>query len=291
SDPTQMVAYRLLVDAYLQQGKAEEARQRLRIYGLLNDADPEIAELRRRIGELDRGRGEETAGTSERRARGPEPRSESGSGPGREEPPLAAPPAAGEPFPALASSEARRSYLHALAAEGLFEIDLEAGWKAGSATELEPTGPRAAERQPAWGEVFDLSAPGGAPEPDLASLLDSSQSDGEPSPDRAPDRPTVTLGRLYLRQGHLREAEEIFRGVLAVEPGNAEARRHLGELEAAPASAEPQPAGSAREPGPALGAAELLAGLAGGEGVTERKRYVLERYLERVRGRAPRDVH
>ncbi|HSL82841.1 MAG TPA: tetratricopeptide repeat protein, partial [Thermoanaerobaculia bacterium] len=54
SDPTQMVAYRLLVEAYLRQGRAEEARQRLRIYSLLNDADPEIAELRRRIGEIDR---------------------------------------------------------------------------------------------------------------------------------------------------------------------------------------------------------------------------------------------
>ncbi|MFP3941215.1 MAG: tetratricopeptide repeat protein, partial [Thermoanaerobaculia bacterium] len=110
---------------------------------------------------------------------------------------------------------------------------------------------------------------------------------GEPPPpppaapaaggDEAP-RPTVTLGRLYLRQGHATEAEGIFRAVLERDPDNREARRHLEEL--------------AREPAPALGAAELLEGYPAGErdGLTERKRHVLERYLDRLRGRSAHDV-
>ena len=258
SDPTQMVAYRLLVDAYLDQGRAEDARQRLRIYSLLNDSDPEIAELRRRIGELDRRRGEDTVG----------------SGPAAADRPAAAAAAApdGEPFPALAEPAAGRRYLAALSAEGLFDL--------GPAPAAEPTAPP--ERPP--GELFDLEPVAAAPAPDLSSLLEP------PAPTEG--RATVTLGRLYLRQGHLGEAEEIFREVLAREPANAEARRHLDELaarrEAPPSPPTPPPA---RSP---LAASELLAGFAGGDGRAssiERKRHVLERYLERIRGGAERDVH
>ncbi len=92
-------------------------------------------------------------------------------------------------------------------------------------------------------------------------------------------RATVTLGRLYLRQGHHREAGEIFREVLERDPDNEEARRGLEEV-------------AARE-APALGAHELLEGFdptAHGEGMTARKRYALERYRKRIRG-SGRDVH
>jgi tetratricopeptide (TPR) repeat protein len=255
SDPTQMVAYRLLVDAYLDQGRAEDARQRLRIYSLLNDSDPEIAELRLRIGELDRRRGEDTVG--------------SGS-PGADRPAAAAAAIAapdGEPFPALAEPAAGRRYLAALSAEGLFDL--------GPAPAVEPA--VAPERPP--GALFDLEPEGAAPAPDLSALL-------EPPPAPVEGRATVTLGRLYLRQGHRGEAEEIFREVLAREPENAEARRHLDELEAR--REEPPPVR------PPLAASELLAGFAGGAGgggPLERKRQVLERYLDRIRGGAERDVH
>ncbi|HLE84939.1 MAG TPA: tetratricopeptide repeat protein, partial [Thermoanaerobaculia bacterium] len=149
SDPTQMVAYRLLVDAYLDQGRAEDARQRLRIYSLLNDSDPEIAELRRRIGELDRRRGEDTVG----------------SGPAAADRPAAAAAAApdGEPFPALAEPAAGRRYLAALSAEGLFDL--------GPAPAAEPTAaPAEPERPP--GALFDLEPVAAAPAPDLSSLLE-----------------------------------------------------------------------------------------------------------------------
>jgi len=54
ADPTQMVAYRFLVEGYIQQGSADQARQRLSVYGLLNDADPDIAALDKKIRELER---------------------------------------------------------------------------------------------------------------------------------------------------------------------------------------------------------------------------------------------
>src|SRR4029077_9490708 len=46
---TQMVANKLLVRAYLETGEPERAGQRLDLYILLNDSDPEIAELRQRV--------------------------------------------------------------------------------------------------------------------------------------------------------------------------------------------------------------------------------------------------
>jgi thioredoxin-like negative regulator of GroEL len=48
-DATQMVANKLLVRAYLETGEPERAGQRLDLYSLLNDSDPEIAELRQRV--------------------------------------------------------------------------------------------------------------------------------------------------------------------------------------------------------------------------------------------------
>lgn len=52
-DPTQMVAYRALVEAYLQQRNAGKARERLGLYAQLNPQDPEIEELSQRIDRLD----------------------------------------------------------------------------------------------------------------------------------------------------------------------------------------------------------------------------------------------
>lgn len=52
-DATQMVANKLLVRAYLETGDPVRARERLDLYTLLNDSDPEIEELRRRINQLE----------------------------------------------------------------------------------------------------------------------------------------------------------------------------------------------------------------------------------------------
>lgn len=48
-DATQMVANKLLVRAHLETGEPGRARERLDLYRLLNDSDPEIEVLRRRI--------------------------------------------------------------------------------------------------------------------------------------------------------------------------------------------------------------------------------------------------
>jgi tetratricopeptide (TPR) repeat protein len=52
-DATQMVANKLLVRAYLETAEPERARERLDLYTLLNDSDPEIEELRRRLRAMD----------------------------------------------------------------------------------------------------------------------------------------------------------------------------------------------------------------------------------------------
>ncbi|RMH23605.1 MAG: tetratricopeptide repeat protein, partial [Acidobacteria bacterium] len=48
-DPAHMVASKLLVEAYLQLGDADRATERLQFYRLLNDRDPEIESLERRL--------------------------------------------------------------------------------------------------------------------------------------------------------------------------------------------------------------------------------------------------
>ena len=52
-DATQMVANKLLVRAYIETSDPERARERLDLYTLLNDSDPEIEELRRRLRAMD----------------------------------------------------------------------------------------------------------------------------------------------------------------------------------------------------------------------------------------------
>jgi tetratricopeptide (TPR) repeat protein len=80
-DATQMVANKLLVRAYLDTGEPEKARERLELYSLLNDSDPEIEELRRRLRAMEQPL--QAPPTSDR--------------PSAAAPPLPAPPAAGRP--------------------------------------------------------------------------------------------------------------------------------------------------------------------------------------------------
>jgi tetratricopeptide (TPR) repeat protein len=165
-DATQMVANKLLVRAYLDTGEPEKARERLDLYSLLNDSDPEIEELRRRLRAMEQP--PQATPTSDRR-RFPEAAAPAGdvfdlgfaapSAPPRQgaddlfelEAPAprpaaavaaVAPAASAEPaaeaaepeaadaadvlFPGLASRERRSRYLRALAAEGLFGFEAPA---------------------------------------------------------------------------------------------------------------------------------------------------------------------
>lgn len=51
-DPTHIVANKLLLDAYLQQGDVERAQARLETYRLLNGRDPELDHLEYRLERL-----------------------------------------------------------------------------------------------------------------------------------------------------------------------------------------------------------------------------------------------
>lgn len=344
-DPTQMVAYRLLVEAYVERGMPEEARQRLRVYSLLNDSDPEIAELRRRIGEIERRHRDAPEPVEPEAAEEPGEESAPASGGDVERPDSACAEAPGapadggetddrhDPFPTLAGASDRDRYLTSLS-DGLFGAGSApvSSQDAGEPEPLPGAEPAAASAPGGASDddLFGLGAPREAPPPDLSSLFGEPTrqeapsapappeiaavpaeepafvQEPEPEPDSGPEpesepapvppspvapdaagRPTVTLGRLYLRQGHRDEAAAIFREVLERDPANAEARSELDALEA---PAQDETNGEA-DP---LTAAELLADWHGGrdpEGMTARKRHVLERYLDRIRGRSGRDVH
>jgi hypothetical protein len=96
---------------------------------------------------------------------------------------------------------------------------------------------------------------------------------------RPSDPGTATLGELYLRQGYVREAEQIFKQVLARDADNEAA---LAGLEAI-----------GRRRAQRVTAADLLAGHEEGKevrGLTARKIQLLTRYLRTLRRGAGTDV-
>jgi tetratricopeptide (TPR) repeat protein len=123
---------------------------------------------------------------------------------------LGAPRRPREPFPGLGGARALRRYLEGLAAEGIFRL------------RLREVAPPAAPPAPAPAIQIPVAAP--APPPAAPEAV-----------------PTVTLGELYLRQGHAGEAEGIFHHVLGLEPDNRRAQRGLEEARVAAAA----PAGRA----------------------------------------------
>ena len=103
----------------------------------------------------------------------------------------------------------------------------------------------------------------------------------EPEPEPEPVPSSATLGDLYLRQGHADEAERIFREVLEREPGNGAALAGLDRVEE---SRRTEPVRAEAPPPRHLDAGVLLAGFQGQGGTTERKVFMLNRYLDRIRG-------
>jgi len=91
---------------------------------------------------------------------------------------------------------------------------------------------------------------------------------------------TVTLGELYLKQGHVGEAERIFEEVLRREPDNVAAKAAREAL----AQRSDTPAGR-EEP-----MAELAAAAAGPGDRKARKIRLLNSYLERIRRGSHPDV-
>jgi len=281
-DPTNLVAHKLLVEAHLAQGDRDLARQRLDLYLLLNEGDPDADELRRRVGrgggaaegdatadasaparaderEAGDGTGEGSAadlgwdpawaageGGGVQGSPGAEPAGWAAGqiadeeGPEAEEPmgaagqdaAAAATNGRGTPFGDLGGPRDRRRYLAALGAGGIFPLEVPA--EAPSAAK-EPAAPFTAPSPelPA-AEPAALAAEPATAEPPVAA------GGGEPED----ERPTVTLGELYLRQGHPRQAERIFERVLAREADHAAAADGLERARAALASRPAAPAGS-----------------------------------------------
>ncbi len=412
-DATQMVANKLLVRAYLETAEPAKARERLDLYSLLNDSDPEIADLRRQIKAMERPEPISTPpvpedspfdlGPVEAAPAAPAPVDDIfdlGLGPAPAPPrrreaedifslddthtstaqTLQAP-AADEDllFPEVSASALRQRYLSSLASEGIFEIgpvpipaseipipavpqapfamspilpiappalvpeepplpEVPDALEVADTSWLEEApAPVSATTAPAAEPIFDfesVSEPLPVPPPPPAAPLEEAADlwpeesltplpEPEPEPEPEPVRAvepsaTATLGELYLRQGHLDEAERIFQEVLEREPGNAAATSGLGRIEEArrpPAPPEPEPEPAWIEPEPVwsepeapepepraaavasepvqaipLDARRLLAGFvpgASGDGITARKIHLLNRYLDRIRGGQP----
>ncbi|HEX9942891.1 MAG TPA: tetratricopeptide repeat protein, partial [Thermoanaerobaculia bacterium] len=140
--------------------------------------------------------------------------------------------------------------------------------------------PAAEEEPPAAEEVFLPPLPvaeegrggeGLEPAPPVAEA---------PAPAAAEPVATATLGELYLRQGHLAEAERIFHEVLRREPDSAAAHEGLVRLAARRQERRP------------LAARELLAGYEpeGEAAVKDRKVFLLNSYLQHLRRGSQRDV-
>lgn len=299
-DQTHLLAHKLLTEAHLETGDVDAARRRLDQYEMLNESDPEIDGLRARLrGGVTSGSGPtENGGTSDDLfdlgpTRSPAPSRDSEDDllgvwaaepdpePEREpelepQPPVPSPEpsrvADEDPFGDLWTSDERQRLDAGFRQEGLF---------AAPDAEEESADAEAADdevSQPAEAEV--VAEPGEPEEPEERQA-------------------TMTLGRLYLQQGHEDEARNIFRRVLEREPDNSAARAELLRLEPKPepesesVSTEPEPA---PEPpvvaatAPVLTAADLEDPGAAGMGLTERKVRILDNYLRRIRRAAETHV-
>ncbi len=248
-DPAHLVASKLLIEAHLLRGDGVLARRQLDLYSALAPGDVEIDELRRRIDST---------------LLAPAIEEQPGAGWTYQPPPATpqvAPMPGGarvqaqpqaqpfEPFPGLALRLDRASYRRRLATEGLLGHSEEAQPPhvslAGLAEPvLEETRPGVAARDadPAAPAVVEpLEAPFEAPlpEPEAFAPEPSSRWDEpivltppslSPQADDEATPATVTLGELYLRQGHSEEAGKIFLRVLEREPENAQALAGLKEV-------------------------------------------------------------
>ncbi len=267
-DPSHLVANKLLVKSYLLQGEAQKARDRLDLYTLLNDSDPEIQTLERSVAS---GRPAVEVGRTSR-------------------------PTAAEPFalPPVATT-----------------VDLAAlEAPATRSSAAEPSASRriwlASREDPFAGLAAGLGDPGDwsrlvregifqAPAGMQAKPVNGAS--GLASPPTAGPEMSATLGRLYLDQGHLAEAEAIFSALLAHQPEHGEARAGMFEIAArrtlapkgtpaAAAAAAPEVTAAPAVPAVTTAAASppqpLAARAAPTPSIVDRKIDILRDYLARL---------
>ncbi len=259
-DATQAVASKLLVRAYIDLGELARARERLSLYALLHETDPDIAELRRRLEAPDLAPAQKAvaiSGTHEQP--GAEPIGAAVAAPARSdemnedifdlgipqsaplpplddlfglyeapEPPellqleIAREPLAEEIFSGLGGGESRRRWAEGLAVGGIFDLQI---------LDIPVPAPVASPRMEA---VLPPAAPPESRAPEPMPIFAAAPSriptlGFEPPPkietkiESESETETVTLAELYLRQGHRDEALRILAQVLRREPENVAA--------------------------------------------------------------------
>jgi tetratricopeptide (TPR) repeat protein len=285
-DVTQMVASKLLVRAYLETGDADRARQRLELYSLLNDGDPEIEDLKRRAEAMN-----PPLPVEEELPAPPAAAAEAAADPFALEPPA---PRGGDIFDLDSSQLAPRSSRQAVEPESVPAPPAPQAVEAFPAGDDDPFpevtlvgrvgGDKAVEHVDHlaaegifWFEKPEIALPESvvaepaAPEPESAPAAEITElpPSASPAPESASSPLTVTLGQLYQRQGHSGEAERIFRAVLERDPDNPVARAELASLmrQSQPLQAGDLLRGFVPAPGPS-------------GGVRAKKLHMLKNYLQ-----------
>jgi tetratricopeptide (TPR) repeat protein len=296
-DPAQLVANRLLVEAYLGADRVDKARERLDLYRDLNLRDPDIGALEARVGVLggvtrplpapSRGAGFRASSDAivvprlDAPAVAPRDEATVRSTASSFEPEPPAVPAAStglraeQPFLTIHGADAARRIVTRFAASGIFPVAaLRPAARRGPAPVAVPVpageraaAPAAPVRAPE--PTFELS-----PEPGIESLPAAEEI---PIPAvAAPPRPaSSTLGGLYMAQGHLDDAEQSFEAVLEARPADEEARAGLAEVRRRKVDAAKAFFLDAPEP-------EEMPGAVVG-GLTARKIDVLRQFMSRMR--------
>ena len=247
-DPTHLVANKLLIGIYLAGDRLKDARDRLDLYKLLNESDPEIEILEAQLPSSGSTGAPRTAVDAAGRVfvlggSLPAPDLQGLVAEGGSRVALPARPralASAGPFGDLWQGVDQEEYLRALGAEGIFPVVV-------AAVIEEPEAALVAEVEDVEEPAIELVA-----EPESAEE-EPEEAAVEPEPITATveEEPiqaigaTTTLANLYLDQGHLDDAAQAFEEVLAREPDNAaasqglaETRRRMGESLEAEASAD-----------------------------------------------------
>jgi tetratricopeptide (TPR) repeat protein len=303
ADPTHLVANKLLVKGYSELGEVRKARDRLDLYRLLNESDPEIAALQQQV---------TSSAEAKRLARG-EARaalaapSESGAAPSPDTPAEPGPPAGpegpvGEELEEVFELELDQEpgVESAAAVPAVEDEAAEAASPEESEEDTEPDSgvlrdlpfpelwqlvDEATYRESLYAELFrgagrrgrPREEPQGTEEPAPAAA-DQAPPAGDPEQAKEEEASSVTLAELYSGQGHRAEAIRTLRGVLSREPENRMAMSRLAALVAA-------------EEGE-LTAFDLLDGMDFATAVSgeERRARLLRSYLDRLSGGARADV-
>lgn len=245
-DATQMVANKLLVRAYTETGDPVKARERLDLYTLLNDSDPEIEELRRRIGQLEAPAQPAFEPEPEMEAQPestPEGPSLMDADPFSLEPPPATPPALTDSSAPFAQTPPAVPAVPRAAAVDIFDLDAPSAPLQGGNDifQLEPAPFLSATPLPV-GDPFELAPPLRLEEP-MAAEEDS-------------DLPFPQLGARDSRSRYLDALAS--EGLFSFEPEPAPARTPPPQASPAPLQPEPEPFSFEPAPPPRIEEASWL---------------------------------